>query len=201
MEENKKVLEVVNRISNKKAVIKNETIPVMEEVLTVDGLPFRKYDLIGFVCSLIDRNKLNEAEEILQMTENIYVNKHGSETFERICDAVHDLITYKEIRKDELYYQNIFKAHCKDILGTEYELYDMKNLKPKRPDAWVKYNNIIIPVEMKKGNFGKSALKQLQNYMKLYNCDHGIAIGLKSSIEFPSNIRFVDISEVKQYDD
>ena len=198
MEENADVL--IDRIKNSKADIKVETMPVMEEIVTVDKLPFRRYDLLGFACKLIDNNKLDEAESLLKMTQGMYENKIGSETFNRICDALYDLVLYEEMQKDEIYYQNVFKSHCKEILGNGYNLYDMKILKPKRPDAWVEYNGIIIPVEMKIGKFNKTALGQLQGYMELYKCDYGIAIGLKSSVCFPSNIKFVDLSEVKKYD-
>lgn len=198
MEENIDIL--IDRIKNSKANIKTETIPVMEEVVTIDELPFRKYDLLGFACKLIDNNKLDEVESLLKMTQGMYENKIGSETFNRICDALYDLVLYEEMQKDEIYYQNIFKSHCKEILGDEYKLYNMKNSKPKRPDAWVEHNGVIIPVEMKKGKFNTAALIQLQGYMKLYECSYGIAIGLKSLIEFPSNIRFIDLSEVKKYD-
>lgn len=191
---------LIDRINNNEAIIKNEIIPIMEESLTIDGLPFRKYDLLGFACELIDKNKLDEAENLLKMILGIYGNKHGSVTFERICNAIYDLIIYEEMRKNEIYYQQIFKNHCKEIMGDGYELYDMKNQKTKRPDAWVKFNNIIMPVEMKKGKFGENALKQLQGYMDLYNCNFGIAIGLRSAIKFPDNIRFIDIAEVKRYD-
>lgn len=198
MEEN--IEKIIRRIENKEAIIKTEIVPVMEEMVTIDGLPFRKYDLLGIACKLIDNNNLDEAENLLKMAKGMYSNKFGSETFNRICSSLYDLIIYEENKKDELYYQEIFKTHCKEILGDDYNIYDMKNLQSKRPDAWVKYNEIIIPVEMKMGNFNCSALKQLQEYMELYKCSYGIAIGSKTTIDLPSNITFVKIERVKQYD-
>lgn len=198
MEEN--IEKIIRRIENKEATIKTEIVPVMEEMVTIDGLPFRKYDLLGIACKLIDNNNLDEAENLLKMVEGMYSNKFDSETFNRICSSLYDLIIYEENKKDELYYQEIFKAHCKEILGDDYNIYDMKKLQPKRPDAWVKYNEIIMPVEMKMGNFNYSALKQLQEYMKLYKCLYGIAIGSKTTIDLPDNIKFVEIERVKQYD-
>lgn len=198
MEENVKNL--ISRIENHEAIIKTEVVPVMEEMITIDGLPFRKYDLLGLVYKFIDNNNLDEAETLLKMTEVMYTNKIESETFNRICSSLYDLIIYEENKKDELYYQGIFKAHCKEILGDDYNIYEMKNLQLKRPDAWVKYNELIIPVEMKMGNFNCSALKQLQEYMKLYKYSYGIAIGSKATIDLPSNITFIEIERVKQYD-
>lgn len=191
---------LISRIETGKAVIKTETIPIMEEVIMIDELPFRKYDLLGFASKLIEINRLDEAQSLLNMTRDLYDNKAGVDTFNRICDSLYDLAIYEEIRKDEIYYQGIFKSNCKKILGEEYNLYDKKELKQKRPDAWVEHKGIVIPVEMKMGKFNKRALRQLQGYMELYKCDYGIAIGLGISEVLPSNIKFVDLSEVKKYD-
>ena len=193
--------EFIKSIEEKKYEFKHEVIPVMEEIFTINGLPFRKYDLLAIACRLIDENKLEDAENLLRMTEGMYGNKSGSDSFNRIASALYDLVLYEDMKKNEIYYQEVFKRHCKEILGDGYEIYDKKDLQSKRPDAWVSYKNEIIPIEMKMGNFNQASLKQLQNYMDIYDCSYGIAIGNKLTIEIPSNITFVGMDIVKQYDD
>ena len=190
----------VNSIMEKKYDFKHEVIPVMEEMFIINGLPFRRYDLLSIVCRLIDENKLNDAENLLRMTEGLYGNKMDT-SFNRISEALYDLILYEDMKKDEIYYQEIFKKHCKEILGEGYELYDKKDLLSRRPDAWVSYEGKIIPVEMKKGIFNCSALKQLQDYMTMYDCSYGIAIGHKTTVEITDNITFIKMEDVKRYDD
>ena len=190
----------VDSITEKNYELKHEVIPVMEEMFTINGLPFRKYDLLSIVCKLIDENKLEDAENLLKMTEGLYANKSGSTSFNRIAEALHDLILYEDIKKDEIYYQGVFKSHCKEILGEGYEIYNKKDLLSKRPDAWISYKDKIMPVEMKMGIFNHSALKQLQDYMNMYGCSYGIAIGSKTTVEIPDNITFIKMEEVKRYD-
>lgn len=191
----------VNSIMEKKYDFKHEVIPVMEEMFIINGLPFRRYDLLSIVCKLIDENKLEDAENLLKMAEELYSNKSESTSFNRIAEALYDLILYEDMKKDEIYYQEVFKKHCKEILGEGYTIYEKKDLLSKRPDAWVSYEDKIIPVEMKKGNFNSVALKQLQDYMTMYDCSYGIAIGHKTTVEIPDNITFIKMEDVKRYDD
>lgn len=172
-----------------------------ERVCIIEGLPFRKFDLLSFVCVLIDENKLEDAENLLNMTNGLYLPDRYSKSYERLSDALRDLIIYEEMRKNEVYYQEIFKVHCSEILGSEYKIFDKKDLKPKRPDAWVvNDDNLIIPVEMKKHHFNSDALRQLEEYMQLYGCSHGIAIGDKLTTLLPDNIMFVPLDKIKAFD-
>jgi hypothetical protein len=45
-----------------------------------------------------------------------------------------------------------------------------------RPDFFVEREGLISPVEIKKGAFNATAVKQLQSYMMAYNCRTGYAI-------------------------
>ena len=158
-----------------------------ERVCIIEGIPFRKFDLLSFVCVLIDENKLEDAENLLNMTNGLYIPDRYSKSYERLSDALRDLI--------------IFKVHCSEILGSEYKIFDKKDLKPKRPDAWVvNEDNLIIPVEMKKHHFNSDALRQLEEYMQLYGCSHGIAIGDKLTTLLPDNIMFVPLDKIKAFD-
>lgn len=184
-----------NKAYNKSNIFDTSKLILIDEVL------YTKYDMLARICNLIDNNKLNDAKNLLELTRYLYKEEDNkSNSFFILCNSIRYLIAYEENSKDELYYQSIFKLHCKEILGDEYVLYDMKNLKPKRPDAWVENKGNIIPVEMKRYAFDRSALKQLLKYMKMYNCNYGIAIGSELSIKLPLNITFVNLTKVKEYD-
>ena len=63
---------------------------------------------------------------------------------------------------------------------------------------WLRNNMQEIPVEVKKFEFGRAALKQLLRYMKFYKCDKGIAVAKKLIVELPENIRFISIEELEE---
>ena len=174
-------------------------LDINEPFYKIDGVLYDKYQLLALASKLAPKSK-KDALLILKMAEELY-SKFEDENFDKLCYCVHMFIIYENMNKDELYYQDVFKNNCQRILGDEYELYDKKNLKRKRPDAWVVKNNVEqIPVEMKLHCFGDSALKQLLNYMDLYECDNGIAIGESCNVELPNNIMFVELSKVKEFD-
>ena len=83
--------------------------------------------------------------------------------------------------------------------GEEYSIVDIKSDGRNIPDAWVSDGIENIPVEMKIGAFNKKALSQLQRYLNKYKCHKGIAIGEEPSVKY-NNIQFIDISEVKKFD-
>lgn len=62
---------------------------------------------------------------------------------------------------------------------------------PSQPDLLV---DGVIPVEVKSGSFGASALKQLQRYMAKYSSESGIAVGRYLLVPLPENIRFIEIA-------
>lgn len=171
---------------------------VSEPCYRIDGILYNKYELLALASKLAHKSK-KDALIILKMTEELYL-KFNDETFDELCDCVRMFILYEDLSKDELYYQEVFKENCKNILGEEYEIYNKKNLQRKRPDAWVIKDHKEIPVEMKVHEFNKTAFKQLLNYMKMYKCDNGIAIGKPCDIKLPDNILFIDIKDVKKFD-
>lgn len=164
----------------------------------IDGVLFEKYALLAFASKISSSNK-KDALNIIKMAEGMYA-KYRDETFDELCNCVQDFIIYKDIQKDELYYQEIFKNNCKKILGENYEIYDKKNLLRKRPDAWVIYENSEIPVEMKLRDFNYASLEQLLGYISMYGCKNGIAIGERLTTELPKNIKFVELKKIKKLD-
>ena len=162
----------------------------------VNGLRIDKYDLI-VAAAMADNIKY--AEEILEVADRLFGRFTDDINYNVLRQTVCENIIYKEIFKDELYYQSIFKSHVKEILGEEYNIVDIKSDGRNIPDAWVSDGIENIPVEMKIGTFNKKALIQLQRYLNKYKCNKGIAIGRELSVEMPNNIQFVDISEVKKF--
>ena len=162
----------------------------------INGLVFERYSLLAFISKV---NNKKDALSLLKMSDYLFTRENDS-SYDTLSDMIWDNIYYKNENKDEIYYQEIFKLNVKRILGESYNLIENKKQFHARPDAWVIYGNIEIPVEMKIDLFNNSALEQLKNYMKIYNSKNGIAIGKGFSVEFPNNIRFIDISEIKKYD-
>lgn len=92
--------------------------------------------------------------------------------------------------KTEFYLQELFKKHAEYLVqGSQLikKKHDGKNI----PDAWLRIGDVEIPVEMKKGNFDKNALMQLQRYMTAYNSIAGIAVGKKLTVNLPKGIMFI----------
>lgn len=166
-------------------------------VYYVNGLRIDKYD---FIVAAAMANNTDYAQEILKVADRLFGRYTDDMNYNILRQTVYENIIYKDIFKDELYYQSIFKSHVKEILGEEYSVVDIKSDGRNIPDAWVSDGIANIPVEMKKGTFNKKALLQLQRYLNKYKCNKGIAIGRDSSVEIPDNIQFVDISEVKKFD-
>ena len=179
--------------------IRFEKNDLSENICFLNGLMVTKFELLALALKL-EGKSYEIAFKLVSLSLNLYEND-SDETFLLISEAVKCYICYENIRKDELFYQEVFKKNCKKILGAEYEYYDRKDLFLKRPDGWVKRNQDIIPVEMKLGNFDQSALKQLNGYMKLYKSDYGIAIGKEQTVELPCNIKFLNIDEIKKYEE
>ena len=99
-------------------------------------------------------------------------------------------------REQEVY--TWFKEKYKSKLGNNYQIVkrvtDGKNI----PDFWVFNGTDAVPVECKLHSFDKNALKQLQRYMTVYNCQTGIAVGSSLTVELPETIIFIgfDISDL-----
>lgn len=106
-------------------------------------------------------------------------------------------ITAKEIArkfdKDEYYFQRLFKEKYSSIRNGE--ITEIKTDGKNVPDAWVKVDNDIIPVEVKLSNFDEKALKQLNRYIKSYNCEKGIAVARYLTVDLPANIEFIPFEE------
>lgn len=109
------------------------------------------------------------------------------------------LITHRNLvetfPKERDYYK-IFDDKIKEFQDSKIFIIEKKNHPKHIPDRWMNIYSNIIPVEFKLNSFNGSALKQLQRYIKFYNCDYGIAIGSRLTIKLPDNIWFIALSDI-----
>ena len=84
-----------------------------------------------------------------------------------------------------------FIKNVKSIVGDSFEIAELKSNAKNRPDAWLKKEEELIPVEMKLHEFNSKALKQLIRYMNYYKCSSGIAVGKRLDCVLPEGITFV----------
>jgi hypothetical protein len=69
-------------------------------------------------------------------------------------------------------------------------LIKVKAIQNKRPDFLVSIDRVVFPVECKL-SFNKSALKQLQGYMSLWEVDRGFAVAPNLKCKLPPQIEFI----------
>lgn len=62
-----------------------------------------------------------------------------------------------------------------------------------QPDAWVEWNGVVSPVEVKRDFFDKAALEQLARYMRVFGCSHGIAVAPALKVAIPQSVTFVTV--------
>jgi hypothetical protein len=70
------------------------------------------------------------------------------------------------------------------------KLRKVESIKGKRPDFLVEQGGTVYPVECKLF-FNKTALKQLQGYMKLWNVSRGYAVAPKLVCSLPKSVVFI----------
>lgn len=145
------------------------------------------------------KDDVEECEELYNQFCKIFKYTNDP-VFYGICDNLEFLFMTHNLawnRKDEFYYQDLFKKHYKSFLPLT-ELVERKNNPKHHPDAWLKENGEYIPVEVKLEKFGARALKQLNRYMEFYDCKNGIAVADELTVELPDNIQFVNNKELTE---
>ena len=163
----------------------------------INDIKIDKYDLLAAASN---ESSIERALEIIEVADYLY-GEINDYTYSSLRNCVYENIMWERVSKTELYYQSIFKNHIKDILGDDYNLVEKTSDNKNIPDAWVSFNNEIVPVEMKICNFDSKALKQLQRYISKYNVKYGIAIGNKLTVDLPTNIHFIPLSIIKNFDE
>lgn len=179
--------------------INNHDVKVKEykgqRVVTFDGKEIDKYRTLS---EAIDAESIKEAYDFLKIASLF----KGEKTFDSLYFATLNTITDRRMSeekgKNEFYYQDLFNRIYPKISNAKIITFedDRKNI----PDSWVMENGEIIPVEVKKSDFGETALKQLQRYIKAYKCKYGISVGRALKARLPKNIKFVALSQLEQPD-
>lgn len=66
-------------------------------------------------------------------------------------------------------------------------------IRGHRPDAWLALEGRELPVEIKRDAFDGKAVLQLLRYMRVYDCERGVAVAPSLATPLPSNILFVEV--------
>lgn len=95
-----------------------------------------------------------------------------------------------EPKYNESFYVEMFNKWCHKTMD-DCEVVDGHRNIHNIPDSWVRINGVEIPVEVKLGKFNKSAMMQLNRYMREFNCKYGVAVGRCATVDIPENVFFV----------
>jgi len=152
-----------------------------------------------------DEDKAKQLDDLY--TAILYVGeKHNyiDKDFENIVWQLRNLIQFENSYwkfKSLEYRENSLYPMIKEkiiIKIKNAKLLDKVNDPKHKPDLWVELSNKEIPVKVKKFDFGKTALRQLQRYMNFYKSTQGIAVAKNLTTELPNNIRFISIKELEE---
>lgn len=157
---------------------------------TMDGLIVDKYFLLG---EAYDSDTEERAWEYLHFASFLF-HHHDDKIFNILYGAVAMGVT-RSFAVSEFSYHKLFNDAYPTLYGGE--IVEVKNDGKNIPDAWVRQEGVLIPVEIKLRKFDGAALKQLQRYMSVYSCGKGIAVAETLSTELPSNITFISVEELK----
>lgn len=155
------------------------------EILKVD-----RFELLAFAEQAKDKN----LQEASLKIASILFHPRGDRAFNALYGTVALSIARRGI-KHEFYYQQLFKVKS-ERLGYG-KVIERKSNRGGIPDAWVTKDGKDIPVEVKIDEFNQKALKQLLNYMDIYQTESGIAVARRLTVQLPDNIKFVPFSELE----
>lgn len=103
-----------------------------------------------------------------------------------------------KFHRDEFYYQELFKEFA-SVVVPDCEVITRAQTRYDKPDAWISVNGDDVPVEVKLGEFDKKAMKQLERYMSVYECEYGVAVGKTTDIEpWPDNVFWVSTATLDE---
>lgn len=160
--------------------------------LILNGTKIDRFKLLA-LADKTDNEK--RAWEIMKIA-SILFHPQDDETFNALYGCV-ALNIAANFTKNEYYIHSIFKKNIKKLLGDDVAIADVKNNQRHIPDAWVKQDDQLIPVEMKLKLFDLKALTQLKRYMDFYKSSKGIAVGSASTVILPANITFISIKQIE----
>lgn len=124
------------------------------------------------------------------------INQYGCDCMDDLQDLVWRYVLQTK-HPNEAHYYYLFDNVIQEILPRATIIQRKDN--PKHiPDAWLSINGEDVPVEIKKGPFDNSALKQLLRYITVYGCSKGIAVGAKLTVELPENIMWISTATLEE---
>lgn len=153
-----------------------------------------KFELLALAGKTSQKDE-KQAWDLMQLASQLF-HPQNDWVFNTLYGAVAmDITRKKAYESSEYWIHGYFKNNLQEVLGEHVELVDGPKHQNHQPDAWVKLNGELTPVEMKKGKFDKTALRQLMRYIKVFEAKQGIAVAKELSIEIPSNIIFVSCAD------
>lgn len=131
------------------------------------------------LIELLFNDELPSVDEVIKIHRDDYSNLTNNRLFINIVELItrHDLYWSSE----EGSYGILAKELNADITGSH----------GGSPDLITRDGT---PVEVKKGDFNASALKQLERYMLKLRSSNGIAVGRNLTCKLPKNITFIKIA-------
>jgi hypothetical protein len=149
---------------------------------------YNRFDLLSLANMLANKNE-KEAWEVLKLASLVF-HPIDDPTFDELYEATAMHIAWIT-NFTEFTIHNYFKENYKELIGKGAILISKKGHRTGSPDAWVEIDGESIPVEIKKKTFNEKALKQLDRYMSVYGCSHGIAMAPTLTTQLPDNITFI----------
>ena len=161
---------------------------------------YNLYDILSIIKNRCDAYKFKYSPKLLwacNIFANTFKDAKSSKTAE---DMIEITVNYFKTQLDTFNHEKtLYDLIKKDINilipGATIIEFDIKNRKI--PDFIVTINDEIVPIEVKSGEIDNSAIRQIKNYMRIYECEKGIVMG--SALKNPLrnlNIRFVSISHL-----
>ena len=138
----------------------------------------------------------NVSEKFFNLAANLFRSPIKCDYFWELYHAARIEKAYRsQIKMGEFVLQTKFKECAKKIIDGA-EIVSGPSTVKNRPDAWVKIFGDMIPVEVKRGEFNKKALDQLNRYVSAFGSKYGVAVGEKLTCKLPENYIFVSKDEI-----
>lgn len=114
--------------------------------------------------------------------------------FLKHCVREHILRIWKDTQLKEYDLYDWFEDNFYKIFSNKFKTIPRNKINEphNQADAWIKYKDILIPVEIKLHDFNTKALLQLKRYMDFYKCKYGVAIANEQNCTLPKNILFIN---------
>ena len=162
------------------------------QIMTIDHF---KNENSRSVKSVIE--KIRETRKSINEINACYGNPHAKFANESLLFLDHVLFVYEHTwlseKEDEKSIQRDIFKNIKEYIPDAIALKEEYKIGSRRCDIFAELNGEKILIEVKKGTVGKSALKQIQWYLKNSGINKGYLIGstISNTVSLPSNIKFI----------